>query len=78
MGITINCVTENKYVPETKGYIYHIKGHTRCKFYILRFKACPIRMTIENVHNSQFWIYYFPPNDGIHVTLGPRSLIVRL
>jgi hypothetical protein len=76
IGITMNRVARDEHVPEIERYIRTTKERTRCIYTMLPFKRIPpVRITIEMVYASVFWLNMFPPTDGVSKTHSPRNII---
>ena len=75
LAIQLNVCAKTEHVPEIERHIRVLKERTRCKFNALPFKKHPLRMVIENVNHSTFWLNALPPSQGIHPILSPREII---
>jgi len=77
-GIHLNLAAEGEHVPEGERYIRTIKERTRAIWNTVPFTRFPSRMVIEMVTSSVFWLNMFPVNDGISMTMSPRTIITGL
>jgi hypothetical protein len=78
LGITLNAISHNEHVPEIERYIRTVKERTWCVYNTLPFKQMPLRIIVEMVYYSIFWLSMFPANNGISNNMSPRSIIAGL
>jgi hypothetical protein len=75
LGITLNTTARDEHVGEVERYIRTIKERTRCIYNSVPFHKMPMRMVVEMVYTSVFWLNYFPVANGISTSVSPRTIV---
>jgi acetolactate synthase regulatory subunit len=76
LQVTLNTASNDEHVPEVERHIRTLKERVRCVYNTLPFTRMPMRMVVEMVYFSNFWLNSFPAMDGISETMSPRAIVV--
>jgi hypothetical protein len=74
----LNICGEDEHVPDIERCICTIKERTCCTYSVTPFDHFPLRMIIEMVFLSVFWVNAFPHKLGISQQLSPRTIVTGL
>ena len=78
LGITLNTVANNEYVPKVERYICTLKEQAHATYNTLAFKQMPSRLIIKMVYVANIWLNMFPHPNGISQTMSPWTILTGL
>jgi hypothetical protein len=76
LGITLNTTAQDEHVGEIERYIRTIKERARCMYNSVPYKQMPMRMVVEMIYASVFWLNCFPNANGISRSISPRTMVI--
>ena len=71
IGIDVNIVSASEHVPEIGRYTRNVKERISAIYNSLPFNKFPIRIIIEMVRVSVYWLNAFPRHSGVSRTMIP-------
>ena len=74
-GMAVNTTLIDEHEPFIKCHIRTIKDRSISVYSTFPFKKVPVRMIIELVSESVFWIHAFPHHNGISITMSNCEII---
>jgi hypothetical protein len=75
LGVTLNTTAQDEHVGEIERYIRTIKERARCIYNSVPYKKMPMRMVVEMIYASVFWLNCFPNANGISRNMSPRAMV---
>jgi hypothetical protein len=76
--IQSNICAPNEHVPEVERKIRTVKERVRGIITTLPFQTIPTIIIIHAVIFSVMWLNFFPPKEGVSITLSPQAIITGL
>jgi hypothetical protein len=75
VGVELNTPAASEHVPDAEREIRTLKEHVRGVIANTPYTRFPPKMVVECVVGCTMWKNSFPPRDGVHKTLSPRTLV---
>ena len=73
--VTVNITAADEHVPRVERNNRTVKERVRCVFSSTPFKKMPIRMVIELVYSTYFWLNSVIPKHGVSQTQSPHEIM---
>ena len=75
VGVHLNTPAASEHVPDAEREIRTLKEHVRGVIGNTPYVRFPPKMVVECVVGCTMWKNSFPPRDGVHKVLSPRTLV---